>query len=381
VTTTAPSTTATRFDRWLYDNFDDVTDESLGVVRILYAGLLLLFMQPDFTWISSFPDAFYFPPIGPFLVFEGFPPGPFLTLLTVVLSISVVAILVGWRTGWTSAVATATMLVGYGFSYSFGKIDHTILMVLAPLLLGAGGWGRRWSLDERAGRARPSPAPRWPLVVLMVLLGWMFFTSGMQKAWEGWLDPTVQSSRGHHFNQLVQGDDALLSLPVARLDSALLYELMDVGTVLVECAVLFTIVSRRWFRNALALITLFHLGVLVVLNIAFWGNLVPYLAFFPVAVGPRARRMLDGLTGRLPSAGAALLLPLVGVAMALLVLAVGPPGTALIDALGFDGEVAVGRTMVLVGAGLGCWWLSREAMALAASAGFRAGGSRRPARV
>jgi len=360
MTATAPTTTGLRFERWLYDNYDDVTDESLGVVRILYAGVFLLFMQPEFTWIDSFTDSFFFPPIGPFLVLPGFPPGTFFVLVEVVLSVSLVAVLVGWRTGWASLVATLTMLIGFGFTYSFGKIDHTIFMVLAPTLLAAAGWGRRWSLDERAGRVGPGPAARWPLVVLMVLLGWMFFSAGVQKVAEGWLDPTVQSTRGHHFNHLVKGDDALLAVRMAELDNRVLYELMDIGTVVLECAGLVAIVSRRWFRNFLAVVAIFHLSILAILNIPFWGNLIPYLAFFPVSVAPRLSRWLDTAAARFPVAGGGVLVAVAGTVAAIVMLAVGPPGTAMLDAIGIDGEILVTRSILVIGAGLGVWWLVRE---------------------
>jgi len=360
MTTTAPTTTSRRFDQWLFDNYDDVTDDSLAVVRILYAGVFLLFMQPEFTWIESFTDSFFFPPIGPFLVLPGFPPGPFFVVVEIVLSVSLVAVALGWRTGWASLVTTLTLLAGFGFTYSFGKIDHTIFVVLAPTLLAAAGWGRRWSLDERAGRVGPGPAARWPLVVLMVLLGWMFFSSGIQKLANGWLDPTVQSTRGHHLNHLIRGDDALLAVRVAELDNRVLYELMDVGTVLLECAGLVAVVSRRWFRNFLATVAIFHLSILAVLNIPFWGNLIPYLAFFPVSVAPRPGRWLDAVMARLPSVGGGAVVAGVGAVAAVVMLAVGPPGTALLDAIGIGGEILVTRSMLAAGAVLGAWWLARE---------------------
>ncbi|MFI5426212.1 hypothetical protein [Aeromicrobium sp. UC242_57] len=75
------------------------------------------------------------------------------------------------------------------------------------------------------------------------------------------------------------GEDRFLAPLAARLDSSVLWELLDWSTVVLEPAVLVTVVSWTWFRRTLLAVVAFHVGVLLVLNIAFAANVVAYGAF------------------------------------------------------------------------------------------------------
>src|SRR5687768_18063707 len=105
----------------------------------------------------------YAPPPGPMQLFGGFPDAWVLHALELVLAAVFVALLVGYRVGLTSVTATVTMVLGYGFAYSLGKIDHNVLFILTPVVLAAAGWCGR-------GTVRPVVLRLWAFAIGLALL-------------------------------------------------------------------------------------------------------------------------------------------------------------------------------------------------------------------
>jgi uncharacterized membrane protein YphA (DoxX/SURF4 family) len=106
-----------------------VDPASLGIYRILFVLYLLVRGPPSFSWLGSMPQGMYLPPrVSLAALFDGFPPLGSLVLLDLVIVISLLAVLVGFKTRWFTALLLLAILVGNGFRYSFGKIDHGILL-------------------------------------------------------------------------------------------------------------------------------------------------------------------------------------------------------------------------------------------------------------
>ena len=266
-------------DRWIHAG--STTRTSLGRFRVLYA-VYALTWTADFHWVAAFPDAMYNPPLGPMMLFGGFPPSAVLRGLEALFAVSLVAVLLGWRTRTASWTATVVGVLGFGFTYSSGKINHDILLLLLPGVISSAGWGDRASLDalarRRAGRAQvPERALQWPLRLMALMVGLSFFTAAAPKLRGGWLDPSSQAVQAFQVDQYyTQGRTDLLADFFLTLRAPLLWEAMDWATIVLEAGMVLFVLTWRGTRVAFAAATLFHVGVYLMMNINFSNNVVVY---------------------------------------------------------------------------------------------------------
>lgn len=263
-----------RFDRWVASGPFTVID--LARFRIVFGvgALLTLF---DFSWFSGLPSTMYLPPPGPFMLFAGFPPAPIAITLEILVALAFMSIAIGYRTVAAGWIATVLMIIGFGFTYSLGKIDHPILFALAPAVLGHTGWGGALSLDAARGRA--APFRQWPLRLLALMIGIGFATAGFAKLRGGWLSFETQAVRREFLNFFADGNTGGILPWLASQPPSPLWEIADWATVLLELGLIVTVVSWRAFRIGIAFVTLFHLGVYVLLTISFGFNVLVYGAF------------------------------------------------------------------------------------------------------
>lgn len=292
-------------------------------------------------------------------LFGGFPPQWFFVGLHVLLDLSLIALLFGYRTRLASWLTGLLFLMGFGFLFSAGKVNHVMLFILLPWVMSFSNWGAAWSIDAQQGRTRPM-VESWPLALLALLIGFAMFTAGFTKLLGSWLDPTTQATRSHWLKQyfVVGRQDLLADLVIAPLPAGL-WELMDWGTVLLEISLLLAAFIPRLWGVLLSLMVLFHLGTALLFNITFVQNLIVYAAFLNwdrlAAYAPRFY---------VPSRLAMLLIPLLGIACYLF----GSPIRQL-DALGaFSSDLSltelltnIAAALIVLGLGIGQlrWWLRR----------------------
>ena len=351
------------FDRWV--SRGDATPRDLAVYRIVFA-LLLLLSPPRFRWVSQFPDSFVNGPAGPFALLHRVPPDGVLLGLELLVGICAGFLLVGFSTRTASIVLALALVGGYGTVYSLGKIDHNIFLVIVPVLLAFARWGDAVSVDAlRRGPGAPGdPAaetPQWPLRLLALLVGLGFLTAAVPKVLSGWLDPGTHAVQGVMFTQYYVNDRTeLLAGHFIGLHDGVFWESVDVATVLLEGLLVLTVLNWRCWRVGIAIASLFHLGVLLMMNIGFSGNVVTYAAFVLWARSPLLRRKTSetSRTSRTappqrPAArpGSARLTPLAGgvLALALGALAVLRPEAWAVPRLN--------QVVVVVGAALALWYL------------------------
>lgn len=280
------STARSWFDRWIFDSFT-VSAQGLALYRVVFALYLLLIIAPghgsyaNFSYLDSVPDIFFYPPPGPMQLFSGFPSFPFFEALLVLLNLSLVAVLVGYRTRWATLATGILLLVGYGFNYSLSNLHHNILLLVLPLVMAFSNWGAALSFDARSGRA-PRQVHSWPLVMVALLLGYGMFTAGVPKIIGGWLDPSTHAVQGRFLREyfVIERHDLLAPLFI-DVKNEVFWELLDVGTVLYEIGFLFAILHPFTTRLFSVFSIGFHTIVTLILNIAFLPNLVVYAAFVP----------------------------------------------------------------------------------------------------
>lgn len=275
------------FDSWVERG--PFTPEDLGIYRIIYA-VSALMIAPDIAWLGQYPDFMFRPPTGPIQFLSGFPSPAALIGLEIVRSLALVMLAFGLWTRFASFATVVMLVVTYGITYSLGKVDHTILLVLVPLVLAFADWGGRFSIDALRGGRRPCCQQQWPLRLLGLLIGWGFFTAALTKLTTGWLSFDSQAARGYFVLGFVtQGRTEWLANWVAAHDYRLAWKLADWLTVAFELAILPALPWWRAFRTTLAVATLFHLGVCLTMNITFSHAVIAYGAF--VSWGALARRI------------------------------------------------------------------------------------------
>jgi hypothetical protein len=239
---------------------------ALALFRLLFGVTLLVLMLPRFQWISSFPDAFFDPPPGLTSFFTGFPPRAYFIAVDVLLVVATVFLVAGRHVTAASLAITGGLLVGNAWAYSFGKIDHDILLVLLPTFMAAAGWD---------GRARTRA---WPMASFALAISVAMAIGALQKLTSGWLDPSANAVLGHSVF-FSAGNDAwawrvgLRYLPPAG------WKLMDYGTLAFESAFILVVFRAAAFRALCGIACVFHVVVAEVMRITFLSNLPAYAAF------------------------------------------------------------------------------------------------------
>ncbi|MGJ6124593.1 hypothetical protein QN239_18675 [Mycolicibacterium sp. Y3] len=268
---------AERFDRWVETG--PFTSADLGIYRIVYA-LCALFTAPDITWLGRQPDFLFHAPPGPLRLLSGFPSPTALLALEVLRSAALILLGLGLWTKFASIFTWLMLSITYGLTYCMGNIDHNILVVIAPLVLVFAHWGDRFSLDALRCRREPLPQRQWPLRLLAILVGWAWFAAAATKLLTGWLSLSSEAARGYFvIKYLTVGRQVGLSDWVAVHDSRVAWELLDWVTVIFEFSILLAVPWWRAFRITLAIATIFHLSVLLIMNIDFNAAVVAYGAF------------------------------------------------------------------------------------------------------
>lgn len=115
---------------------------------------------------------------------------------------------------------------------------------------------------------------------LAVMVALAFATGGWAKLRTGWLDPGTHAVQGHFVRSVVRnGRNDWLAPEVIDLHLGRLWEVADWFTVLLELGLVVAVIWWRSFRVGIAVATLFHVGILLLMNIEFSWNILPYAAF------------------------------------------------------------------------------------------------------
>ncbi len=264
----------TLFNKWIFSEFKPV-NKSLHIFRVVYVLFILVIVLPEYLWISHYPDSFFLPRIGITLIFGGFPDITFFYILNFLLIASLLALLIGYKTVYSSIAVALLLFIGNAWSYSFGKVNHDIFFILIPLLLSVSYWGENPS-NNKNNPKRYS----WPVPIFALLIGLAMFTAALAKIATGWLDPSASALTGHLVrNYYVTGRETVLASYLLSVNNFYLFKFLDYSTLILESAFIFSIFSLRYFRLVCAMACLFHFGVQLTMEIAFTPNIIAYAMF------------------------------------------------------------------------------------------------------
>lgn len=272
------------FSNWIFNSFS-ATAKGLALYRVFASLFLLLFLIPStevYNFLGSLPSDFYQPPPGPMGLFYDFPPEIVFYVLHYFLIASLIFLLVGFKTKFSSIATGVLFLLLKGLFYSVGKINHDLLIAVVPLVMAFSGWGKAFSVDSYlySKNKTDDKVQSWPLVLLAMMIGFMMFTAGFPKILGGWLDVGTQATYGHYFKQFfLNGRQDLLARYATNVESKFAWELLDYGTVIFETGFLLAILHPKTTKIFISLAVVFHFSTMVLLNIAFLPNFLAYAAF------------------------------------------------------------------------------------------------------
>lgn len=275
----------TAIDRLLFERFK-LSVRSQAIFRILFASLLLINQYASVSpSLSSIPHEFLLAPLGPAQLVP-IPSAKALLGLSYLLRALCILLLIGFHTRFVSLLLAGLFIVTRSWAYSLGKVGHDILFILVPACLAFSRWGHAFSIDTLRSRRNPSgerDQDAWPFALLAILVAFGMFTSGIQKAFGGWLDTSTSATVGW----VVYMEEAweqtslaypylhhLLLLPPAVLES------LDWVTVWFELLFPLGLLYRRSFQVLCMLAVLFHFGTFVLVDIYFTHQVTVYGAFF-----------------------------------------------------------------------------------------------------
>ena len=233
-------------------------DDALFLGRWLYAGLIiLLFPLKSPRWLTPLGDDHFHPPLGPFALFDSYPPLWFVVALEAVAALLLALWIPGWGRWMVGTGLTVCLTIMSGFLYSAGKIDHDLVILLVPMLM-----------------TLPGISPKRALLFCLAVY---FASSGLAKALGGWLDPGTQATLSWallYFHDHGK-TEAVLEWTLTSLPGWS-WEILDQLTVWFELLVPLALLPRLRPWIAL-LIPGFHFGVLLLFGIDFARLLLVYL--------------------------------------------------------------------------------------------------------
>jgi hypothetical protein len=264
---------------------------SLGLFRIFWGWFILLFVAPYSAFVSQVPQAFYNPPILSLAnLFAGFPPYWLMLGADLVKIWLVVLITVGIKTRWCTITFCLLTFLSHSFLYSFGKIDHDVVLWAVTLCLAFTDWGVYYALIP--DRRTDPKVTRRALATAGVVIAFGFFTAGFEKAlrWVN-LDLSTGGFLSWFYPLYYLLDRKFLLAPLVFRIPAQSFKILDYTAVAFELSpFLFLFAGRTAWRVWLLVATCFHLANALLLNIPFYVHVLVYLPFISF---PRGIRRLN----------------------------------------------------------------------------------------
>lgn len=274
--------------------------DRLALLRILIGGFALAYLAirgVALTSVADFGDA-RFEAVGIVNLLTDPLPAPLVRALVALTFAAGLAFLLGWRYRLSGLLFALLLLWVLTYRNSWGQIFHTEnLLVLHVLVLALAPAADTRSLDARAGRTAPTPAPDprygWPLRLMAVITVLAYVIAGEAKlttAGFAWVTDDVLRNQVAFDNlrKILLGDAhspigaelvqyRVLFLPLAALTIA-----VEIGApiALLRGHIFGRSISAWWAAAAWA----FHLGIFGLMFIIFPYQLLglAYLLFFAV---------------------------------------------------------------------------------------------------
>ena len=159
---------------------------SLCCFRVVFGLFVMLFLWSKYAWLGAVPDAVFSPPmLSLAAAFREFPSPFFFRTVDFAVGVCTLTLTIGLFTRLSTVTLFVLLIVGNSFSFSLGKIDHSILYPCVSLTMSFQNWGAMFSIDaalQKRSAADGSGAEVVNLSFLAILITFGFLTAGLGKA-------------------------------------------------------------------------------------------------------------------------------------------------------------------------------------------------------
>lgn len=270
----------------------------LAALRLLVGGYALVYLLARLPHWQSYAhfEAAQFRPVGLIAWALSEPLGPLAAhVLTLATIASAVPFVLGWRFRVIGPLFAILCLWTMSYSSSFGMVFHTEnLLVLHVMVLGLSAAADVWSLDARRrarrGLALPDAHGRygWPIKLMCWIVVIAYVLAGVAKVDSGgmgwiWGDELRNHIAVDNARKLLLGDIySPLAAPLLHIDW--LFRALATATLVLELGAPLALLGMRAATLWVACAWSFHLGVLVLMMIAFPYQMagVAFACFFAV---------------------------------------------------------------------------------------------------
>lgn len=254
--------------RLFYQRLNKITRvDNLEYFRIIL-GLLFLLNFRDLSFLGEMPNSLYRPNVLNFTnLFDTWPSSIFFAILYYLRILFAITIILGIKTRLSFISLGIITIIQSGYIYSFGKIDHGVLMNILPFVMAFTDSGCKKAILPD----KPLKVPDLSISILAIFITFGFFTAGLEKGLN-WIDFDTNTSGFLSWlypSYYSIGRDKLLA-PLALKFPWWLTEIMDYTAVIFELTgLIFLIISRKTWFVYLVVASVFHLFNTLFLNIPF----------------------------------------------------------------------------------------------------------------
>ncbi len=262
----------------------------LSCIRIITALFLLVFCERYFDGLEIAYSAGNYDAVGLFKILPTLIDLEFLRSIQVVWLVSLLFLLFGFLTRFSTILVFLTSLFVLGYRNNFGKIDHDSHLLLYMLFVFCfSRWGDVFSIDSLFRPKKPvseSWRYRWPVALINITTVLTMFTLGVQKLYfEGleWVFSDkfyllIYKNPGMTvFGKFILNQDLWVSVALAFY-----------SVFVVECLSPLAL-SKKFSKVFPVLWSSLHVGVWLILggHLNFFSQVVVYLNFYDLSFFPK----------------------------------------------------------------------------------------------
>lgn len=215
-------------------------------------------------------------------------PEPVVTVMVPLLRLTAVCAALGVAYRWTAWFSTVCFWYLAGTAQCFGKVDHADnALALSCAILSLAFATDVWSVPQFLRRKQaptmvaPSPEYRWPLQLMLLVVGMMYFAAGWNKhARAGWnwalSDNMLRQMLAHEFSR-----DPPTNLGVFLSGYPLVCKAMGLWALVVELAAPLALLHRRLGYFMVLNLMALQLGIYLTLGVYFGGMIPVFLSQMP----------------------------------------------------------------------------------------------------
>lgn len=268
--------------QWVAFLFEPASPYALSVFRFVAFGSLLLYTEPEVILnMSKLPVILIDTPLGWSQVLQTITPNfNSVGFLLPIFELCLVMALLGYRVRLFGSIAVLMGVWVLGIPHFYGKINHYHHLLWFGMIASIAPSSEVWSLDARRGiKVVGAYVHRYYLRLILASLFVIYFFAGCWKI-IGCGPEFLWGNIARHKIEL-QAVTLGLQLPKVFINYPILYKLIALLTVIIEIFWGWWMLQKKSRYWMMAVTVMFHLSILLIMDINFWILPVFLLVFLP----------------------------------------------------------------------------------------------------